>query len=182
MITMNSGSEGARPEDRIDFADPVLQHRQLLLFGDIDQDAAKRIVQELLFLDNQSHEPIDLYLMTPGGDLKSAFAIEHVIRTIQSKVNTYALSECNSGGAMLLAAGTGTRRAFRGAIIVLHGMSVHGRFPAGMVDNLQDGYTKFWQAHAKLPSSWLPLPHDITHVLTAEQALQYGVVDAIVER
>ena len=54
--------------------------------------------------------------------------------------------------------------------------------PAGMVDELQDAYTGFWRKRARLPESWLPLPRGIFHVLSADQALQYGVVDELVER
>ncbi len=136
----------------------------------------------MLFLDTQSHDPIDLFLMTPGGEFKSALAIEHVMRLIQSRVNTYALSECNSGGALLLAAGTGKRKAFRGALVIVHGVKVHGHPPAGMLDKVQDSYTDFWRKRTRLPESWLPIPPDKLHILSAEQALQYGIVDEIIER
>ncbi len=182
----NMGSLDQEPtalrHDKTDFADPVLLHRQILLFGDIDEKAAERTIQQMLFLDGQSHEPLDLFLMTPGGEFKSALAIEHVMRVIKSPVNTYALSECNSGGALLLAAGTGKRKAFRGAVVIVHGVKVHGRPPAGMLDKVQDAYTAFWRKRAKLPDSWLPIPPDTLHVLSAEQALQYGIVDEIIER
>jgi ATP-dependent protease ClpP protease subunit len=173
------GSATAAHEE---FADPVLLHRQILLFGNIDEPVAKRTIRELLFLDGQSHEPIDLYLMTPGGDLKGAFAIEETMRLIRSPVNTYALAECNSGGAMLLAGGTGKRRAFRGAMVIVHGIKVHGRPPAGVVDQIQDGYTRFWRARTRLPESWLPIPPGTLHVLSADQSLQYGIVDEILEQ
>jgi len=166
----------------VDFADPVLNRRQILLFGDIDDRAAERTIQKLLFLEGKGQSPIDLYLMTPGGEFKSALAIEHVMRSMKSPVNTWALSECNSGGALLLAGGTGKRKAFRGATVVVHGMVVRGKPPAGMVQQIQDSYTRFWRAHARLPEGWLPLPPDVLHVLSAEQALEYGLVDEIVER
>src|SRR6185369_9710815 len=73
---------------RIDYADPVLLRRQILLFGDIDELAAERTIEQLLFLEGQSHEPIDLYLMTPGGEFKSALAIEHMFHVLHSPVNT----------------------------------------------------------------------------------------------
>ena len=165
---------------RIDFADPVLLHRQILLFGDIDDEAARRAVQELLFLDGQSQNPIDLFLMTPGGEFKSAFSIEEVMRLIQSPVNTYALSECNSGGALLLAAGTGKRKAFRGAMIIVHGVKVHGKPPHGALEQIQNAYTQFWRERTHLPEAWLPIPPDTIHVLSAEQALQYGLVDELI--
>src|SRR5438105_14508379 len=72
---------------RIDFADPVLLRRQVLLFGDINEQAAERVTQELLFLDGQNQSPIEFYLMTPGGEFKSALGIEQVMRMIKSPVN-----------------------------------------------------------------------------------------------
>ena len=167
---------------RVDFTDPVLNRRQILLFGPIDQRMAELTIQKLLFLDGKSHAPIDLFLQTPGGELKSAMAIEQVLSLIKSPLNTYALSECNSGGTMLLAAGTGKRRAFRGAVFIVHGLLVSGKPPPGLTERLQDAYTHFWHKRSRLPDSWLPLPPGIEHVLSAEQALEYGLVDEIVER
>ena len=167
---------------RVDFADPVLNSRQILLFGAIDQRTAEIAIQKLLFLDGKNHNPIDLYLQTPGGDTKYAFAIEETMRLVHSPVNTYALSECNSGGAMLLAAGTGKRRAFHGAVIILHGLVVHGNPPAGFVERIQDSYTDFWRKRTHLPQSWLPLPFGSERVLTAGQSLEYGIIDEVVDR
>jgi ATP-dependent Clp protease, protease subunit len=169
-------------EARVDFTDPVLNRRQVLLYGSIDHRAAERTIQKLLFLDGTSHDPIDLYLQTPGGEFKHFMAIEQIMSRLKSPVNTHALSECNSGGAMLLAAGTGKRRASRGAVIMLHGLKVSGRPPPGLMNKVQDAYTHFWRQRARLPESWLPMPLGVLHVLSAEEALEYGVVDEVVER
>jgi ATP-dependent Clp protease protease subunit len=171
-----------QPDARVDFTDPVLNRRQILQFGTLDQRAAELTIQKLLFLDGKSHDPIDLFLQTPGGEFKYAMAIEQTMRLLKSPVNTYALSECNSGGAMLLAAGTGKRRAFRGAVVVLHGLKISGQPPPGFVEEVQAAYTRFWRQRSRLPESWLPLPPGVIHVLSAEQALEYGVVDEVVER
>jgi len=178
--TTEPGQTLSQADVRVDFADPVLNNRQILLFGAIDQRAAELTIQKLLYLDGRSHDPIDLYLQTPGGEMKDAFAIEETMRLIHSPVNTYALSECNSGGTVLLAAGTGKRRAFHGAVIIIHGIEVHGRPPAGFVARIQDTYTDFWRKRTRVPRAWLPLPFGIEHVLSAEQAFEYGMVDEIV--
>jgi ATP-dependent Clp protease, protease subunit len=171
------------PADAIvDFNDPVLNHRQILLFGMLDQRTAEITIQKLLYLDAKNHEPIDIYLQTPGGEFKDAMAIEQTMRLIQSPVNTYAMSECNSGGVVLLAAGTGKRRAFHGAVVIVHGMKIVGQAPADLIDRVQDAYTDFWRQHAKLPEAWLPLPRDIMHVLSAEQALEFGLVDEVITK
>ena len=167
---------------RVDFSDPVLNARKILLFGGIDQRTAEIAIQKLLYLDGKEHAPIDLYLETPGGDMKYAWAIYQTILLIKSPVNTYALSECNSGGAMLLAAGTGKRRAFHGAVIVLHGLNVRGTPPAGFAEDAQASYTEFWRTRSHLPPSWLPLPFDSFRVLSAAQALEYGIVDEVIDK
>jgi ATP-dependent Clp protease protease subunit len=171
----------SRADMRVDFTDPVLNSRKILLFGPIDQRAAEVTIQELLFLDGKGHDPIDLFLETPGGEMQYGWAIQQTMSLIHSPVNTYALSECNSAGAVLLAAGTGKRYALHGTLIVIHGMAFHGNKPPPVyVTDFQDSYTDFWRKRARLPQSWLPLPFDSLHFLTAEQALQYGIVDEVV--
>jgi len=172
----------AQADARVDFSDPVLNRRQILLFGKIDQRAAELTIQKLLFLDGKSHDPIDLYLQTPGDEKQSSLAVEQVIRLLKSPVNTWALSECNSGGALLLAAGTGKRRAFRGAVIIVHGLTFRGNPPPEYTTPIQDDYTQFWRKRSRLPDSWLPLPFGIMHIVSADQALEYGIVDEVVGR
>lgn len=183
VLLQPSPGDAALSRSSIDFADPVLNERRILLFGDISERAAEETIQKLFYLDEQKEAPIDLYLMTPGGELKAAMSIENAMRLIRSRVNTYALSECNSGGAMLLAAGTGERVAFRGAIIVMHGIKVvNGPPPKEYFNGVQAYYTAFWQQRARLPAQWLPIPPNALHFLTAEQALEYGLIDKIIDR
>ncbi len=176
----NRPSRAERPS--IDYEDPVLNNRQILLIGEIDEDMAQDTIQRLLYLDKKSQEPIDVYLQTPGGELKSAFAIEQVIKLLRSKVNTYALSECSSGGAFLLASGTGQRAAFSDALIIVHGMVVKGKPPEKMKNILQDYYTAFWKRRTHLPASWLPIPPGKLIFLTSQDAMKYGLVDKIIEK
>lgn len=180
----DSDTTTAHSDLLVNFNDPLLNSRTILLFGPIDQRAAEIAIQKLLYLDSKEHEPIDLFLETPGGGLKYAWAVLQTIDLIHSPVNTYALSECNSGGAMLLAGGTGKRRAFHGAVILIHGLTFVGseKPPAVFMTDLQNSYTDFWRKSVKLPQSWLPLPADSWHILTAEEALKYGVVDEVVDK
>jgi len=179
------GGDAVPPRAAVNFSDPVLNQRRILLFGEITEAVAEQTIQQLFYLDAQKNDPIDMYLMTPGGDFSSTFAIENAMQLIHARINTYAFSECNSGGAVLLAAGTGERAAFRGAIVVIHGLDIQGK-PSGEFKEFVDGghayNTAFWRRRARLPSQWLPIPSKAVHVLTAEQALEYGVVDKIIDR
>jgi ATP-dependent protease ClpP protease subunit len=101
---------------------------------------------------------------------------------MRSRVNTCALGECNSAGAVLLAAGTGLRQAFPDSIVAIHGMGISRNPPAKYVELTQASYTAFWRRRTRLPGAWLPLPQGGLHFLTAQQALDYGVIDGIVVR
>jgi ATP-dependent Clp protease, protease subunit len=173
---------GCATSNRNDYADPLLNQRRILLFGAIDDRKAELTIKKLFFLDGKSQAPIDLFLQTPGGEMKSAFAIEHTMRAIKSPVNTFALSECNSGGAVLLAAGTGKRHAFKGAMIMVHGLKPGRVAPKEFMRIMEDSHNDFWRQHARFPESWLPLSAGTIHFLTAEQALHYGVVDEVIKR
>ncbi len=166
-------------ESHVDFTDPVLNARKIFLFGPTDQQVSLVTIQKLLYLDDKGNDPIDLFLVTPGGDIKYAWAIVQTLRLIDSPVNTYALSECNSGGVMILAAGTGKRSASQESVIILHGLKIHGKPPVDYAETLQESYNDFWISHTLLPKSWLPLPFNSHHVLTAKEAIDYGIVDEL---
>jgi len=184
MVFDSTGRRGGEERQvelhwQVDPSDPLLQKRKVLLFGAIDTAAAKIVISKLIHLDQKSSKPIDLFLMTPGGDMTAAIGIEQVMRSLRSPVNTIAIGECSSAGAFLLAAGTGKRIALEGTVIVIHGMQFAGTPPPGAPENLQGYYTSFWAKKARLPKEWLPLPPGEVHVFTAQQAVDFGVVDRV---
>ena len=172
----------SQPDVRVDFSDPVLNQRKIFLFGRMDQRVAEATIQKLFYLEGKSHDPIDLYIESPGDTAQESLAIEHVVRILKSPVNTWTLTGCNSGGALLLASGTGKRRTFRGAVIILHGLTWRGNPPPEYMKPIQDDYMQLWRKRARLPDSWLPFPFGVLHILSAEQALEYGIVDEVIDR
>jgi ATP-dependent Clp protease, protease subunit len=189
-LVINQPPAAQTGQVRVDYNDPVLNNRQVLLVGGLDKQVAELTIQKLLYLDKKGTEPIDLYLFSPGGDLLTAFSIEQVMKTLKCKVNTFALAECNSGGAFLLAAGTGERVAFSNAVIVVHGMVVNGKTSQKKLSKeeleatkrLQDYYTAGWKRRTHLPDEWLPIPPGKTIFLTAQEALKYGLVDKVLDK
>lgn len=166
---------------KVDFGDALLNQRKVLVMGPLDDRAAEVAIQKLLYLEGRSPQPIDLYIQSPGGEFKSAKAIAYVMANLGCTVNTYALSECNSGGAVLLAAGTGKRRAFKGAVIVVHGVRVRGNPPEKFIEEIMKAHDDFWRRRAKLPAEWLPMGQGKEYVLSAAEALNYGIVDEVIE-
>jgi ATP-dependent Clp protease protease subunit len=180
--TRTSEKTASQSEVRVDLSDPVLNERKIFLFGRIDQRAAEATIHKLFYLDGKSHDPIDLYIESPGDTAQESLKIEHVVRILKSSVNTWTLTGCNSGGALLLASGTGKRRTFRGAVIMLHGLTWHGNPPPEYSKPIQDDYMQLWRKRARLPDAWLPFPFGVIHILSAEQALEYGIVDEVIDR
>ena len=166
---------------RIDFSDPVLNQRRVFVVGEITESSAAQVIRQLWFLDAQGHSPIELYLMTAGGDLKAAFAIVHTMRLVTSRIHTYAIGECNSSGTVILAAGTGKRHAFDDTTLVIHGMEAKKDTPTRYINLTQESYTRFWRQHARLPETWLPIPPRQLHFLSAQESLEFGLVDRVLK-
>lgn len=161
-------------------ADPVLSDRRIYLFTNLDEYAARDVVARLHYLDRRSTEPIDLYLNTNGGPARYAFAIVDVIRSLRTPVNTWAVGDCRSAGAVILAAGTGLRTAYPHAIVSIHGGIEQGNVAADYLKLIQDRLDAYWRKTANLPEAWFPLRGNLLYNLTAEQAAAYDVIDEIV--
>ncbi len=183
-VFINAGSdhkgatEGALAGS-IDFKDPVLNQRKIMVTTMLNEPTSRAIIVKLQYLDTLRTEPIDLYLDTDGGPVENAFAIIDVMRSLRSPVNTWAMGNCNSGGAMVLVAGTGRRVAFPNAVIAIHGGKPVGRVPKAYLGIADRQIEALWKQRAKLPDGWFPLRGEVMHFLTPDEALQYGVIDEI---
>jgi len=158
----------------------LLESRKILLTTDINANSTKQVVGSLLLLDEaDSDAPIDLYIRTNGGYYDDAFAIIDVMRTVSAPVNTYAVGGCHSAGVMILAAGTGTRTAYTDTLLMVHdNLSKDGRrYSLDTKEN--ERMRSFWSHFKQLPKSWFATVSDDTNYITAEEALGFGLVDAI---
>jgi ATP-dependent Clp protease protease subunit len=165
----------------LDTRDPLLARRTLVVTAGINERTAKSVVEGLLFLDAQDpRAPIDLYLSTQGGWLDSAFAIIDAMREIRAPVNTVAIGGCYSAGLLILAAGTGERVATENSLLSLHAdFGSEDEGPYGSAEAERKRVEHLLRERTRLPESWFPLENDRQFYLTPEQALEFGIVDAI---
>jgi ATP-dependent Clp protease protease subunit len=165
----------------LDPGDPLLAQRRIVVTHAINERTAKEIVERLLYLDARDPEaPIDLYLSSPGGWTVSAFTIIDAVRLVRAPVNAWAVGGCYSACAMVLAAGTGRRVATRDAILMVHAGEPAPDGPRSFDRLDNERIVALWRRVAKLPEDWFPLEDGEEHYLTAKQALDYGLVDAVV--
>ena len=99
----------------------LLKERIVYLGSAIEENVANLVVAQLLYLDSENHNPIMLYLNSPGGVVYGGFAIYDTMRKLKSPVATVAMGFCGSMSTVLLAAGQkGQRYALPHATIHMH--------------------------------------------------------------
>lgn len=161
----------------------LLARRTILLTRDVNANAAHHVIGSLLQLEKSAPgEPIELWIRTNGGWSEDAFAIIDVMETISSPVTTVAMGSTCSAGAMILAAGTGGRKALPNAMVMVHEnlSDDEGGYSMGRAERAIE--LPFWKRSARLPKDWFTKKGDFSHYLTPEQALEFGLVDEIVPR
>lgn len=170
---------------KIDYNDPVFLQRQVFLLTDIDSKSGEAVMLKLKHLDSVAPgQPIDLYIDSNGGS--GGYMISNFLQTLKSPVNTYALDWCCSSGAEILAAGSGRRYAFETARIAVHIVPQEDRDSDskdyGRVKMEQVATRSFWQQFTRLPKEIVDSKENMFFNLSAQQALQYGLIDEIIPK
>jgi ATP-dependent Clp protease, protease subunit len=99
----------------------LLKERIIFLGTTIEENVSNLVVAQLLYLDSENHNPIMLYINSPGGVVYSGFAIYDTMRKLKSPVSTIAVGFCGSMATVLLTAGAkGHRYALPHATVHMH--------------------------------------------------------------
>jgi ATP-dependent Clp protease protease subunit len=181
----------ARGSIRYDIFSRLLKERIIFIPGPIDDTMSTLIVAQLLFLeaDNPKKE-IAMYINSPGGVVTSGLAIYDTMQFIRSPISTLCVGQAASMGSLLLAAGkAGMRFALPNARIMLHQPSggfqgqatdimLHAQEILNIKKRLNDIYVKHTgQTLKKIEDA---LERD--YFLTGEMAVEWGVVDKVIDR
>jgi len=180
-------------ERSYDIFSRLLKNRIILLSGEIDDILANTVVAELLYLDSLSHEDISIYINSPGGNVTSGFAIYDTMNFIKSDVSTICLGMAASMGSVLLASGEkGKRFATPNSEILIHQPLIGGGGLSGQATEIKihaDHMVKTREKLNKILSDRTGQPIDVInrdterdHYMTAQEALEYGLIDGIMEK
>ncbi|MBR1852646.1 MAG: ATP-dependent Clp protease proteolytic subunit [Lachnospiraceae bacterium] len=88
----------------------LLGNRKVFLTGNIDSDLADDFLQQMMFLAQESKEPVDVYINSPGGEIDAGLLIYDVLQGIEIPVNLICTGTAASMAAIILAAGEKGRR------------------------------------------------------------------------
>ncbi len=178
-----------RGERIMDVYSHLLSERIIYLGTAIDAGVANALIAQLLHLEaDKTDQEISLYINCEGGDMTAMLAIYDTMRFIQSPISTFCVGQAISAGAVLLAAGTAGRRAvLPHARVVLHQPAARGQgtipdliLQADEVVRVRGQVEEILAHHTGQTIEKLRHDTDRDHVLTAEGAREYGIVDHVV--
>ena len=184
--------QSPRGERAMDIYSRLLKDRIIFLGTPVDDQVANAIMAQLLHLESEDPEQdINLYINSPGGSVTAGLAIYDTMQFVKPDIVTTALGMAASMGAFLLAAGAkGKRNALPNTRILLHQPSVGGL--GGQVSDVEIHARELMRTKkrgnellAEMTGQTVDkIEHDTDrdYMLSAEQAVEYGVIDQVVNR
>jgi len=181
-----------RGERSYDIYSRLLKDNIIFLGRAIDDDVANLIIAQLLFLEAENPEKdIAIYINSPGGSTSAGLAIYDTMQYIRPDVSTYCVGQAASMGAVLLAGGTkGKRTILPNGRVLIHQPWVRGMggqqsdvaIHAKDLLDLRDRLDDILAFHTGQNKEKVHDDTDRDNILTAEQAVEYGLVDQIMSR
>ena len=180
-------------ERSYDIFSRLLKDRIIFLAEDVNPTSASLVVAQLLFLESEDPDKeIHLYINSPGGSITDGMAIYDTINYVKCPVSTICIGMAASMGAVLLASGTkGKRFATPNAEILIHQPLIQGGL-AGQTTELKihaDHMVKTREKLNKILSERTGQPLEKINVdterdnyMTAQEALEYGLIDGIINK
>lgn len=178
----------SRGERSYDVYSRLLMDRIIFLGTPVNDDVANMIIAQLLFLeaDNPGRD-IHLYINSPGGSVSAGLAIYDTMQFLKSPVNTICMGLAASMGAFLLTAGAkGKRAALPNARIMIHqpsggaqGTAADIEIQAKEIIYLRGRMNELMAKHTGRPLEQIERDVDRDRFMSAEEAVQYGLIDQV---
>lgn len=167
----------------------LFEDRIVFMGVQVDDASADDVMAQLLVLESQDPDSlITMYINSPGGSFTAMTAIYDTMQYIKPQIQTVCLGQAASAAAVLLAAGSpGKRLALPNARVLIHQPAMEGmRGQASDIQILADELDRMraWledtlAAHSNVPVEQVRRDIDRDKILTAPQALEYGLIDQV---
>ena len=183
----------SKGERSYDIFSRLLKDRIIFLAEDVNATSASLVVAQLLFLESEDPDKeIYLYINSPGGSITDGMAIVDTINYIKCPVSTICVGMAASMGAVLLASGAkGKRYATPNAEILIHQPLIGGHGITGQTTDIKihaenmiktrERLNKILSDRTGKPLEQIMQDTERDHYMTAEEALQYGLIDEIID-
>ena len=178
----------SRGERSYDIFSRLLNDRIIVLSDEVNDATASLVVAQLLYLEGQDNEKdISLYINSPGGSVTAGLAIYDTMQYIKCDVSTICMGMAASMGAFLLSSGAkGKRYALPNSEIMIHQPSGGAQGQATEIDivakhilRTREKLSKILAENTGKPIEQIARDTERDNFLSAEEALEYGLVDKI---
>jgi ATP-dependent Clp protease, protease subunit len=186
MVIEQSG----RGERAYDIYSRLLKERVVFLVGPVNDATANLIVAQLLFLESENPDKdVYFYINSPGGSVSAGLAIYDTMQFIKPDVSTLCVGQAASMGAFLLTAGAkGKRYCLPNSRVMIHqplggfqGQASDIEIHAKEILYLKDRLNGMLSKHTGQPLDVIERDTDRDNFMSAEQAVNYGLVDKVLE-
>ena len=180
-----------RGERSYDIFSRLLNDRIIMLCDEVNDATASLVVAQLLYLEGQdSEKDISLYINSPGGSVTAGLAIYDTIKYIKCDVSTICMGMAASMGAFLLSAGTkGKRLALPNSTIMIHqpsggaqGQATDMRIHTEWILDVKKKLNQMLAEATGQPLEVIERDTERDNFMTAQQALEDGLIDKIIEK
>lgn len=170
-----------------------LEQRKIFLWGGVDDASAKDIVEKLLYLESDAPgKEITFYINTPGGSITAGMAVYDTMKLISSPIKVVVTGMAASMGSILLCgAEKGNRFLYPHSRVLIHQPLISGQMIAVAVDihiqaqemeRLRDELNAILAESSGQPLEKIEKDTDRDFYMTAKEAIEYGLADAIIEK
>lgn len=180
-----------RGERAYDIYSRLLKDRIIVLGTPINDAVASSVIAQLLFLESQDPEKdINIYINSPGGVVSAGLAIYDTMQYVRCNVSTTCVGMAASMGAVLLAAGeSGKRNILPHARVMIHqplggvrGQASDIEIEAKEILRIKETLSSILARHSGQSIDQIVLDSDRNKWMSADEALEYGLIDQVMER
>ena len=181
----------SRGERSYDIFSRLLNERIVFLGDEVNSDTASLVIAQLLFLESEDPDKdISLYINSPGGSVTAGMGIYDTMQYIKCDVSTICVGMAASMGAFLLAGGAkGKRMILPNAEVMIHqpsggaqGQATEIQITAEWILRTKKNLAKILAENCKQPFEKVMADTERDYWMSAEQALDYGLVDHIFQK
>jgi len=187
-MVVESSSRGERSYD---LYSRLLKDRIVFLGSQVYDEVANIIIAQLLFLEAEDcDKDIQFYINSPGGSVTAGLAIVDTMQYVKPNVATICIGQAASMGAMILAAGEkGKRYALPNSTVMIHqplggaaGQATDIEIRANEILRIKQQMNEMMSRFTGRPIDQVTEDSDRDNYMTAREALDYGIIDRIMER
>lgn len=166
----------------------LLQERIIYLGTPINDAVANMVIAQLLHLESEDPDKdISLYINSPGGEITGLFAMYDTMQFVKCDVQTICVGQCASAAAVLLASGAkGKRFALPSARVLIHqplggaqGQAADIQIQAQEIIRMRGALDEILAERTGQPVEKIHQDTDRDYIMSAEEAKEYGMIDAV---